>query len=270
MEKILSMLFLAMMVVTAAADGNAEFKKGEFLGNVGLGVGTHRLNGVGGPTFTQKASFEYGICNFGKKMSLGIGFTIANSYGDKRNGVLAGVYDYKVSTIMYSYVKKGRVWREQSYAGATIHRKGFGTKDVRIASDDIKLFPMVSFHYQVLPSLELFASLGGGVSIINQVVSDGDFTRGFEKKTKLKKIDTSIKRTQYSLTYSYNDLDHAVFDDDEYKTKVGGAFSFYVGARYFFSKHWAILSEFGITAVSIKTDYPKSWDLFNIGATYKF
>lgn len=268
MKKIVSTLFLAIIAGTTMAEGPAEFKKGEFIGNLGIGVGVNAGNGVSGATFTQKVGFEYAVCNFGKKMTLGIGFTAANSYGGRHDAVVAGTYNYSYNIIAYTYERvTSNAWRTRT-SSKTGKREGFGTATATYAYDDLKLLPMVSFHYQVLPALEIFASVGGGVSIMNGLMSELRNYQGFESKTKTAQIHRDIKTYQYSLSYSYDDKAHAKFDG-EY-TKVGGAFAVNIGARYYFSEHWAAFSEFGITAVSIKTDYPKSWDLFNVGATYKF
>jgi len=268
MNKIFAMAVASLMAGAAMAEGPAEFKKGEFIGNLGIGVGVNAGNGVSGATFTQKVGFEYAVCNFGKKMTLGIGFTAANSYGGRHDAVVAGTYNYSYNITAYTYERGSSGRWGTSTSSLTGKRKGFGTATATCAYDDLKLLPMVSFHYQVLPALEIFASVGGGVSIMNGLVSDLRNYQGFESKTKTAQIHRDIKTYQYSLSYSYDDKAHAKFDGGY--TKVGGAFAVNVGARYYFSEHWAVFSEFGITAVSIKTDYPKSWDLFNVGATYKF
>lgn len=259
-----------LLSVAAVCAEPTDFKKGQIIGNLGIGVGTHRLNGNGGGTFTQKASFEYGLGQIAKNVSLGVGFAIANSYGDKTETTLYGTYDYYVNTTMYHYHKNsaGR-WTTESYAGAKIHRQGVGTVDASVASDDIKLMPTLSLHYKFSSKLEAYATIGAGVSVLNGIVSDEHNYQGMGKEEKVSDIKTGTMKEQYSLTYKYDDLDHAKIVGGEFH-KVGGAFAFNVGARYYFTPRLAAFGELGINAVSLKKDYARSWDILTIGCTYKF
>lgn len=272
MKKIFVMVVACMIAGTAMAEGTAEFKKGEFIGNLGIGVGVNAGNGVSGATFTQKAGFEYALHNFSEKMTLGIGFTAANSYGGRRNTKVAGVYDYEYTIHTQSHVRDYTVFRRVVYNDKNYNtikrRQGVGMADATFSADDIKLMPTISFHYQVMPSLDLYATIGAGVAIMNGILSNMHNYVGFKSDSDNGRRKSLGGDSWISDTYSYDDKDHATFEGGY--TKVGGAFAVNVGARYFFSKHWAAFSEFGITAVSIKSDYPKSWDLFNVGATYKF
>ena len=255
MKRIIALTLAIIATFATMAKEPAVFKKGEFIGNLGVGVGVRAKDGQRGATFTQKGSFEYGLHQFGEKGLLSIGFAIANSYGNREDKTLLGTYDYEYEISHASTVRRGRV-------RGTGHRKGYGTKDVTLGYDDIKLFPTATFHYNLISNLDLFATIGAGLSIMNCIESDGRNYSGFEAKSKnnIGSLDGA---------YSYDDKKHAIFEKAEY-TKVGGAFALNIGARYYFSQHWAVFSEFGITAVSLKKKYPRSWDLFNVGCTYKF
>ena len=264
------LLHFALLCGIAICGEPTDFKKGDFIGNLGIGVGAHRLNGYGGATFTQKASFEYGLGQVAKNLSLGVGFAIANSYGDKAETTLYGAYDYYVNTTMYHYHKNsaGR-WTTESYAGSKIHRQGVGSVDASIASDDIKFMPTLSLHYKFSSSLEAYATIGAGVSVLNGIVSDEHNYQGMKKEEKVKDINTNVMKEQHSLTYKYDDLEHAKIEGGEYH-KVGGAFALNVGVRYYFTNRLAAFGEFGVNAVSLKNNYARSWDILSIGCTCKF
>ena len=275
MKKIIAMTVACMMAGTAMAEGSAEFKKGDFLVNVGVGIGTHGDHGTGPATFTQKASFEYALCNIGNKSTLSIGFMASNSYGDRGDVTLAGTYDYD-----YTMTTTGRRitgctpgWaRPKSYEYYTdtkkINRKGEGTVDATESYDDIKLLPTISYHCQVLPSLDLYATLGIGVAIMNKIISNEHNYVGFKSKSEDEKTEFR-DGTWWRNVYSYDDKAHAVFEGGAYH-KASAAFVFNVGARYYFNQHWGVYGEFGLTAVTLKSNTPKSWELLTAGATYKF
>lgn len=276
MKKIFAMAVACMMAGAAMAEGSAEFKKGDFLVNVGVGVGTHGDEGTGPATFTQQASFEYALCNIGKKSTLSIGFMASNSWGDFGDVTLAGTYDYDyISTTSGRRITAvssgwGRPKDYENYTYTTeCHREGAGTADTEYSYDDIKLLPTLSYHCQVMPSLDLYATLGVGVAIMNKIISkDMKNYVGFEHENYDKRNDYS-DGTWTRDTYSYDDKAHAEFEDASFH-RASAAFVFKVGARYYFNQHWGMFGEFGLTAVTLKSATPKSWELLTAGATYKF
>lgn len=272
MKKIFAMTVACMMTGAAMAEGLAEFKKGEFLVNVGVGIGTHGDEGTGPATFTQQASFEYALCNIGKKSTLSIGFMVSNSYGDSGDVTLNGTYDYTykwtTQSHMRDFTSPGRPYRD-SHNVRDVHREGSGTADTEYSYDDIKLLPTISYHCQVIPSLDLYATLGIGVAIMNKLVSkDMHNYVGFDSKV-VNDFTGSLSGDWWRDIYSYDDRAHAVFEGDSFH-RASAAFVFKVGARYYFNQHWGVFGEFGLTAVTLKSDTPKSWELLTVGCSYKF
>ena len=272
MKKFLFLFVCSMVSGSVFAEGFAEFKKGEFIGNVGIGIGTHGAHGTGAATFTQKLSFEYALREINDKSTLSIGFMASNSYGGSGKTILLGTYDYSYTWTTQShlrdYTARGRAYKD-SYSSRQVHRSGVGTAEADVSYDDVKLMPTVSYHYQLMSSLDLYATLGIGVAIMNRLVSDMSNYSGFKSKNVNERASYGSDGQYVADIYSFNDKDHAVFEDGAYH-KVGATFAINVGARYYFSEHWGIYGELGLMAVTVKSDTPKSWEWFTAGCTYKF
>lgn len=276
MKKIFAMAVACMMAGAAMAEGSAEFKKGDFLVNVGVGVGTHGDEGTGPATFTQQASFEYALCNIGKKSTLSIGFMASNSWGDFGDVTLTGTYDYYYTERThshlrnYSYHSMRSYTYEDKYTTSEYHREGTGTADAEYSYDDIKLLPTLSYHCQVTPSLDMYATLGIGVAVMNKLISNMHNYQGFKSESVYNDRTPGPYHDEYfEHSYSYEDKAHAEFEDGAFH-RASAAFVFKVGARYYFNQHWGMFGEFGLTAVTLKSATPKSWELLTAGATYKF
>lgn len=70
-------------------------------------------------------------------------------------------------------------------------------------------------------------------------------------------------------TFSYDDLEHAEWGDLTY-TKATAALATYIGARYFVTDNWAVNAHFGLISGNLKKSCGSSYNLFSVGASYKF
>lgn len=76
------------------------------------------------------------------------------------------------------------------------------------------------------------------------------------------------KYTDITTRYYYNDLDHTQWSS--FDPKVVPAIATYVGATYYLTNQWGIEAQFGLISANLNDDYPNSYSMFAIGATYKF
>lgn len=260
------MIWIAGMALISMTATGQSFRKGGRLLNFGIGVGKVQYCG---PTFTQKISMEWGVANVGKRGTIGLGVTLANAYGGVVDGKVAGVYDYKVSTMMYKYADNGHGrWMQSSYPGAKIERVGIGTADARFSRDDVKILATVAYHHAVTKKLDVYGTFGLGFGIINGLCGNFHNYDGFEKETKVNTINTNIKKNQYCLTYSYDDLDHIDFSDYRYH-KVAFSCGFFAGARYSITNRIGAFAELGLVSGAFKGDYNHSIDVLTLGVSLK-
>lgn len=262
-----SFILVLATVLSMNAFGQ-NFQKGSRVVNAGIGVGVIKNFG---PTFTQKVGIEWGVMSVGKNGTLGLGCTLYNAYGGTSEGKVIGAYDYTVKTTRTTYKKNSHNrWVLSSGPGADLHRQGSGTADAKFAREDLKAMASCSFHYSFSEKLEAYGTFGVGIALINGLCGHFDNYEGFEQKTKKSDINTSLKKEQYDLIYSYNDLDHVDLSDYSYH-KIGFACGLSVGASYSLTDRIAAFGEVGLVSGAFKgKDYAKGLDVLTLGVMYKF
>lgn len=257
-------LFACVALMGLSAKGQT-FQKGDRVVNAGIGVGV--IKGVG-PTFTQKIGMEWGVAHVGPGV-IGLGVALHNAYGGTSDGEVAGAYDYKVPTTMHTYRKNDHNrWMLSTDAGQPLHRVGYGTADAKFAREDLKAMVTGSYHYAITDKLEAYGTFGMGVALINNLCGHFDNYKGFERKTKQNDINTSNKTTQYCLTYSYDDLDHADFEG--YRShKAGFACGVCAGARYAMTESISAFGEVGLVSGAFNKNQLKGLDVLTLGVSIK-
>lgn len=244
------------------------FRKGKVVVSAGVGYGLKSYKGgESGSMFAQKISVEFGIANVGKKGSFGLGFTVANAYGDGRDGKIAGTYDYTYTSVMEHYHRNSQKRWVIDTKTSTHRREGAGSADATLKKDDIKFLLTLAYHHQLTDKLEGYAAIGGGVALLNGLVSNPHNYDGLEKKSQKESVDTSDKSEQWRNSYSYDDFDHIDFSANKF-TKVAPAAAAYVGARYHLGNRISLYGEVGMTAAAFKEDYGHNFDLCTIGCSF--
>lgn len=262
-----SLFFVLATVLTMNAFGQT-FKKGSRVVNAGIGIGVIKNSG---PTFTQKIGAEWGVMSVGNKGTIGLGCALYNAYGGTSEGRVVGTYDYTVKTTRTTYKKNSHNrWVLSSGPGADLHRKGSGTADAKFAREDLKAMASCSFHYSFTEKLEAYGTFGLGIALINGLCGHFDNYEGFEQKTQKSDINTSIKKEQFSIIYSYNDIDHVDLSKFAYH-KVGFACGMSAGVSYSLTDKFGAFGEVGLVSGAFKgKKYAKGLDVFTMGVTYKF
>lgn len=243
------------------------FGKGKVVVSAGVGYGLKSYKGgESGSMFAQKISVEFGIANIGKNGSFGLGFTVANAYGDSRDGKIAGTYDYTYTSMMQHYYKNSQKRWVVDTKTSTHRREGAGCADATLKKDDVKFLLTMSYHYQFTDKLEGYAAVGGGVALLNGLVSNPHNYDGLDKGSKKESVNKNDKSEQWKYSYSYDDFDHIDFSGNKF-TKVAAAAAAYVGARYHLSSRFSLYGEVGMTAAAFKESYGHNFDLCTIGCS---
>ncbi len=257
--------FLISMAILSTAIGvnaqqisamNKDIKNGLTI-DVGIGVGSVYSNPKG--MFTQRIGAEWNILPrfLANDISMAVGFYVNNNYG-------GGIDVHTVGTYDYSYT----VFSNSDIYGVTSNRyrrQGSGSADVRVRRDDISFLPTVSLRYHCTDKLEAYISLGVGLSLMNSMTGSYINSTGFSSANVVNQPNSGTA----SLTYNYNDLDHVKWSDTSW-TKASPAVSAYLGARYFFTEHWGINAQLGLISANIKKSVGNSYNVFSIGASYRF
>lgn len=244
------------------------FRKGKVVVSAGVGYGLKSYKGgESGSMFAQKISVEFGIANVGKKGSFGLGFTIANAYGDSRDGKIAGTYDYTYTSMMQHYHRNSQKRWVIDTKTSTHHREGAGSADATLKKDDIKFLLTLACHHQLTDKLEGYAAIGGGVALLNGLVSNPHNYDGLDKANKNEPINKNDKSEQWANSYSYDDFDHIDFSGNKF-TKVAPAAAAYVGVRYHLSSRFSLYGEVGMTAAAFKESYGHNFDLCTMGCSF--
>lgn len=210
-----------------------------------------------------KLAFEHGIADglFGGKFSLGIGVSAINSITEKAEGTVIGTYDYSYHWVKYERNKYGS---NKYLESGDKQRTGQGTADADSYRDDVSLMLQLSLHYNVSDKLDTYLSIGGGGCAIIPVFANIHNEKGFAKMDH----DEYDARLGWGMQYSFNDLDHVKWDGGD--TKFAPSASAFIGARYYFSSHWAAQIEAGLVGMNIKKSFGHVYNLGSIGVCYKF
>lgn len=256
MKKLFLPVILCLACTTAAAQ---EFAQGDRRIDLTIGVGVIGDDGNSVTTFDQHFGMEWGVGRIADQVTVGLGFSINNTYGSRGDGKVGGTYDYYYKSYVNSTVIDYNQWDEK-------HRKGFGTADAKISREDINAQITVSFHYSPLPKLDIYTQFGVGVGVMNYMIGNIHNEDGFSARTVDKTTGTGSR-----YVYSYNDLDHVEWQGLD--SKVVPAFSAFAGATYYFNDRWGVDAQVGLLSANIKDKdkgYPNSYGVFAVGVSYKF
>ncbi len=265
-------LLLGLLAVSGALSVAAQgvFNKGDRKADLTIGVGTVAYPDNSGVTFDQHLGMEWGIASFADKFTLGIGFTVNNSYGGSIESMVAGTYDYTYVRRSYgkTYSYKTNKW-ESFNDTKEIRRNGVGTADADVAREDVNALFTAAIHFSPMAKLDTYLKVGAGVGYMSWLVSNLRNESGFKSANV---HDTSSSKVhQTTDSYSYDDLDHVKWQG--FKSKVVPAMSFYLGATYMLTEKWGVDAQIGLISANIKGSkkgYPNSYGIFALGASYRF
>jgi len=236
--------------------------KGDNVLSFGVGAGIITPPTDNGETlanFHGKLAYEHGLVDgiLGGKFSFGIGLAAINMISQKTDGVVVGSYDYEYN--VYTFSKKNKTGKNQ-----TVRRNGEGYADADRYRDDVSLMLQLSLHYNVSDKLDTYLTIGGGGSIIIPIFAN---PRNGHNIGKMSKNDYD-ERLDMGIQYSFDDFKHVKWDGGE--TEFAPSASAFIGARYFFSSHWAAQVEAGLVGWNIKKSLGQAYNLGSIGVSYKF
>lgn len=231
------------------------FAKGDIVANVGLGVGTLS----GSSTFGQQIGMEWCIVDgwLDKRASLGIGFSIDNSAFGKYTEFKYGTFNYQYPIYGPSINSNREIWEIKNYGT----RNGIGSTWCDVTQDNLAFLVTGSFHFQFIDRLDTYGSIGLGFGLnFRSFRYYGE--NGFESESNL---------TSNFRRWSYNDLDHVVWSDGSQDAKTGACFamSVLIGARYYFTEHFAANVELGMIGGCL-TSRGMGSTILGFGVSYKF
>lgn len=231
------------------------FAKGDIVASVGLGVGA--LDGS--TTFGQQLGMEWCVADgwIGKRASLGIGFSIANSAFGKYTNFKYGTYNYRYPIYGPSLNSNREIWEIKNYGT----REGIGSAWCDVTQDNLAFLATGSFHFQFIDRLDTYGSVGIGIGLnFRSFRYYGE--SGFESESNM---------TSDFRRWSYNDLEHVVWSDGSQDKKTGVCFamSVLVGARYYFTEHLAANAELGMIGGCL-TPNGTGCTILGFGISYKF
>lgn len=278
MKKML--LAVAVLAVVTGADAQT-FRKGDIVVDANIGIGVaHDRNDINNPTnnnpvniqsdksnritFTQRIGAEFGVWDINDNMGLGIGIDFQNAMG-ATNHYVTGTYNYDYVLTTYDrVVNSNRPGTQYTSSTSTKNRSGFGGAMARAQITDFNLTLRAVYHIQLINNLDTYAGVGFGVARVKYNYSDLDPLIGFSSESRMfdSKSDAIVQ-----FAYSYNDLDHVVWQDDNAQGRF--AFGLFLGGRYYLNDHWAVNAELGLPVMTYKKDY-SHYNVFSVGASYKF
>lgn len=109
--------------------------------------------------------------------------------------------------------------------------------------DDFSLIPTASMRYRINSDFEAYGSFGIGMGVMHSFYANE-------------------KHYQPVNGYFVTGLDSA--------TKMTVALSCCVGVRYYLGEHWGLSSQLGIVSANLKSSWSSSYNIFTVGASYRF
>lgn len=259
---------LAVAALTICCASAQEVKPGDKMIDLGIGLGD-----ANGAMFTQRLNFEW-ILNadvINENFAVGLGFQINNAYGAKRELINVGTfnYDYTLSILKKPQQGASRIDTQK------INRQGSGFAKTDASREDVSFMPTVSLHGNFVKNLDLYVTFGLGIGVMNYIKSDYTAINlpGLDGYTGFNSANYSniseVGSETWITSYSYNDIEHAKWSYD-YGSKAVFSTAFFVGARYFFNEKWGVNAQLGLLTANVKKSYGNSYNVFSIGATYRF
>lgn len=248
------------------ASNDCHFAKKDVMLTGGLGLAVNAGGGHTGAMISQKLSVDFGVCNFNKKTTLGVGFSFNNCVGDWNKGVIAGEFDYTFNKKTTDFIQNGRRLVTNT-TNEDVRRRGNGTADVTYMTNTALFLANASLHHSFTSKFEGYVVLGLGAGIVNVSAHNFHNYQGF--KTVNENVTKKISSTKTSqISYSYDDRDHATYDGKSSTTACFAA-SVFCGAHYWFNKHIALTGEVGLDGAGFRNG-GATLDILKIGCTYKF
>lgn len=246
------------------------FRKGTVLLNIGIGGGYNHDENPGA-LFTQKVGADFGVANLGPRTSLGVGFTLNNAWGDADRQVVAGVYDYEYTLTTTIYKRNStHNWVPAGSETRSSRRKGVGTADARVATENVQLLANLSLHHQFSPKFSGYLVVGAGAGMQNLVANDVEALEGLEEDSRSDALNRNSSGEQQILfKYAYDDIKHADFSATIYRHRFCPAVAGYLGGRFSINRHFSAFGEIGFNTATLHRTLPNSYNLATFGVSYK-
>ena len=256
MKKLITLFALFAIVVGVNAQN--VFEVGDKRIDINLGGGIINYAERPRMTFDQHINLEWIVAKLGKKVTLGVGFAVNNTYGGFKETEMTGEYDYMYT--ITTTTNNAAVDKQES-------RKGIGRADAEISRDDINAMATVSFHYSPTKKLDTYVKIGAGIGGLSYIIDDINVIEGFDSKNVHR---ASSSNPNNIVTYRYNDLDHTNWNG--YEPNVAGSVAAYIGATYYFNDELGLDAQVGLVSANLsnKAKNANAFSLFALGIAYKF
>lgn len=248
-------------------NAHAQMSKGDVLANLGIGLGMLGNSDYNKVSFTQNAGVQWCVADqLPHGISLSAGFNINNGVTNFGETTMSGSYDYTyTTTITYRYPKNPSANRTEE----RVHRRtGAGTCKSNVTRNDVNLMPVASIHFPATSKLDLSLTIGVGLGVLHNIVGEKRDMDGFKSTTY---HETAGTQQTFFVTssYSYNDLNHVEWAGFK-QTSLCFSASCYATARYALTENWGIEGKVGLIGGNFKKSVGSSYNLFSLGASYRF
>ena len=255
-----------LLAFTLGINAQNLFDTGSKRVNFTIGVGAVRATGA---TFDQHVNMEWGVAKISDNFTIGVGFSVNNSYGGGFETTVVGEYEYTYTQKYTTKIKNSHNRWVQSTKSEQIKREGYGTAKANMAREDFNAMATASFHYSPIKRLDTYAIIGLGIGCKSYVTNNFRNMKGFkEANVDNKQILDNNERKSW-ISYKYDDLDHAEWSTP--KAKAAAAMALYVGATYYITNNWGVDAQIGMISSNLEgKNYTNSFGIFAVGASYKF
>ena len=259
-------VLFTLLAFTFGLNAQNLFDEGTKKVDLTIGVGTVRGSGA---TFDQHVNMEWGVAKIANNFTIGVGFSVNNSYGAGFESTIYGEYEYSYTQKNTLKVKNSHNRWVQSTETKKVKREGYGTANANVAREDFNAMVTASIHYSPIKKLDTYAKIGLGVGCKTYVVNNIKNEKGFkEANIDNKQILNNSERKSW-ISYKYNDLDHVEWSTP--KAKAAASMALYVGATYYITDNWGVDAQIGMISSNLEGKYyPNSFGIFAVGASYKF
>lgn len=259
-----------VIAATSVCGAAQQLSTGDIMVDAGLGAGCITASKTKA-TFTQRIGVEYIVMDnleiFGQRFAIGAGFAVTNGYASMGRGEVAGIFDYDYAMTRTGFITDNSGVRQNINETTMVNRSGIGTAVTTFKRDDLTFMPQATLHYTPIDGVDTYLTVGIGVGMLNSYTGGKNGYEGFGTDTYYKNEITSTSNT--TTVYAYNDADHADWSFDK-ATEATFAMAVYAGMRYWFTQNIAANVQVGMISGALKKSWGNSYDLFSIGATYRF
>ena len=211
-----------------------------------------------------RLSVEFSVADnlFNGKGSFGIGLVASDLYGGTYESMNVGSYDYQYTVT--TYVKRNSMI-ETSHD--QMKRKNKGTAECDVNRNDATLMATLALHIEFAEHLDTYLMLGGGATYCTRSFSNYRNTFNFERVDHIESKPSVNGYKVPVLSYSYDDFKHVKwegFDPKFFPAAMG-----VIGARYYFTDHFAVNAEAGLSTFTIKKNL-NAMTFGGVGVSFKF